>query len=154
LIDYYLYVHEDSRIPAVVKTNLDIVLKNISPLIPGDFCYGMNGGIWGNPVYGHPYELENPVKTTEREPWSLPEYPRIIAFVLKTTGEATVNGATYSEWYSRCINTGNNSPVSVLIWQWKNFGQFYGFGQDAPWMMAKSDTRRLPCPSNLGLSFP
>lgn len=138
LIDTYLYVQRDSRIPAMVKVNLDIILNNIRLQVPGDPDYGFNGGVWGNPLYCKPYTLEQPVANDTPAPYELPEYARIVAFVLKTNGDATVNGASYSTWYQRLINTGNISPVMVLIWQWKLFGQFYGWGLDAPWMMAQS----------------
>ncbi|KKP67425.1 MAG: hypothetical protein UR66_C0015G0010 [Candidatus Moranbacteria bacterium GW2011_GWE1_35_17] len=138
LIDYYLLIRADNRIPAMVKTNLDILLSQIRPMAPGDTYYGVNGGTWGNPIYGKPYSLKNPISNEDANPYELPEYARMVAFVLKTSGEATVNGATYSTWYERLIDTANNSPVGVLIWQWKLFGQFYGFGSDAPWMMAQN----------------
>ena len=138
LIDYYLNVYADSRIPAMVKKNLDVILQQIRPMVSGDKYFEMYGGKWGNPIYGKPYPLWNPVSDWDAEPYDLPEYARIIAFVLKTLGEDTVNGASYTTWYNRCINTANVSPIGVLIWSWKNFGQFYGWGMDAPWMMAQS----------------
>ena len=138
LINYYLYIQRDSRIPNMVKTNLDIILNNIRPMQPGDTYYKKSGGKWGAPIYGKPYNLENPVASGGATPYELPEYARIIAFVLKTLGDDTVNGALYSTWYERVIDTANISPVNVLSWQWKLFGQFYGWGQDAPWMMQQT----------------
>lgn len=145
LIDYYLNVEADSRIPAIVKTNLDIIINNQSLLDSNDWAYQADGDIWGDPIWGNPYELRNPVSTHAnpnsgkvKSPWELPEYARMVAFVLKTLGTDTVNGATYETWYSRFIDTANNSPVSVLSWQWKLFGQFYGFGADTPWMMSQA----------------
>ncbi|OFZ21831.1 MAG: hypothetical protein A2202_00185 [Bdellovibrionales bacterium RIFOXYA1_FULL_36_14] len=133
LIDYYLMVNADSRIPLMVKRNLDIVLKQIRPL-----STVINGGQWGNPVYGNSYVLKNPVDMIGKaNPYELPEYARMLAFVIRTIGDDTVNGASYSTWYNRLIDTANNSPIGVLIWQWKLFGQFYGFGADTPWMMSQ-----------------
>lgn len=144
LIDYYLLVEQDERIPAMVKTNLDILLQQIEPMDSDDSYYGMSGGIWGNPIYGKSYAFENPISTSGMTPYELPEYPRFIAFVLKTSGEDIINGASYATWYNRVVDTANNSPIGVLIWQWKLFGQFYGFGADAPWIMTQSS---LPTPT-------
>lgn len=137
LIDYYLNVDADSRIPAIIKTNIDIILTQMSLLVDGDWAYNNDGGIWGDTTYGNPYELRNPVSTEKKSPWELPEYARMIAFVLKTLGDDTVKGASYTTWYSRCIDTANNSPLQNLTWEWKLFGQFYGFGADTPWIMAQ-----------------
>lgn len=137
LIDYYLYVQSDERIPQMVKYNLDIVLYNMRKMVSGDRYYNANGGKWGDPIYGSPYFLENPVSGSDARPYELPEYARMLAFVLKTLGDDTVNGATYSDWYEKVIDTANVSPVSVLNWQWKIFGQFYGWNQDASWIMSK-----------------
>lgn len=134
MIDYYLYYHADSRIPAMVKETLDAIIMNFQVLESGDVSYGKDGGSWGSPTWGHPYNFDNPVQTAA-EPWSLPSYARFLAFVLKTSGEATVNGKTYSEWYDICINTGNISPINVLDWWWKHFGQALGWSQDTPWIM-------------------
>lgn len=147
MIDYYLNVYADSRIPGMVKTNLDIILKQIHPLVEGDHNYGVNGGNWGNPVWGNGYPLTNPIDAGIASPWNLPEFTRIVAFVLKTTGNATVNGADYATWYSRLIDTANNYDLAGA--QWKLFGQFYGFGADTPWMMAQtsllgSQSMRIP----------
>ena len=143
LIDYYLLVEADSRIPLLVKKNLDILLQQIRPMAEGDTYYNTGGGTWGDPLYGKPYSLRDPVDTGDATPYELPEYARFLAFAIKTVGNDTVNGASYSTWYNRVIDTANNTPMNVLIWQWKLFGQFYGFGADAPWLMAQSS---LPAP--------
>jgi len=135
LIDYYLYVQRDARIPGMVKTNLDIILNNIRLMQDGDTYFETSGGIWGDPIYGKPYNLEDPVSSDSASPYELPEYGRIIAFVLKTEGDFVVNGFLYSQWYDKLIDTANVSPINILTWQWKLFGQFYGWGQDSPWMM-------------------
>lgn len=140
LIDYYLYVKKDSRIPAVVKKILDITLTNVRPMVPGDTYYGRGEAQWGYAIYGNPYFLQNPPSTADAPPYELPEFARLCAFVLKTLGDATVNGAAYSTWYNRLIDTANFNPNigGIGDWQWKNFGQFYGWGQDAPWMMKQA----------------
>lgn len=137
LIDYCLYIKYDERIPKMIKSNLDIILKNIRKMAPGDRYYDVHGGKWGNPVYCSPYSLENPVSSSNSPPYELPEYVRMLAFVLKTLGEDTVNGAKYSEWYERLIDTSNITPINVLNWQWKLFGQFYGWNQDASWIKSQ-----------------
>ena len=134
LIDYYLLIKADPRIPPMVKINLDILLRQIRPMHKGDISYGHKDSRWGDVIYGKPYVLENPVSEEPATCYELPEYGRIIAFVLRTCGEDMVNGASYTIWYNRLIDTGNISP-HVLIWQWKLFGQFYGWGQDAAWIM-------------------
>ncbi len=134
LIDTYLYIYPDPRIPDMVKTNLDIILKNIRPKSPTDPYYKVSGGVWGNHQFVKPYSLEQPVANDYPIPFELPEYTRFIAFVLKTKGDDTVNGATYRQWYERLVSTSNVSPL-LLTWQWKYFGQFYSWGIDAPWMM-------------------
>lgn len=138
LINYYLYVEVDERIPNVVKQQLDMVLNNSRKQIETDRNYGQDGGYWGDPVYGNVYFQKNPVSLEdEARSWELPMYVRMLAFVLKTLGDDEVNGATYSEWYKRFIDTANVSPQNVLTWQWKIFGQFYGWNQDTPWMMTQ-----------------
>lgn len=138
LIDYYLYIYADSQIPAMVQAILDVILTNIRLMEEGDTYYGTSGGAWGNPTYGDPYVLENPVDTDySANPYDLPEYARLLAFVIKAVGDETVNGASYSTWYDRVIDTANISPTNILIWTWKNFGQFYAWGMDAPWIMAQ-----------------
>jgi hypothetical protein len=136
LIDYYLYVKKDDRIPIMVKSNLDAVLENISPLVEKDKYYKKGSGKWGIAKYKNPYALTNPI-SDNGAPYELPQYARMCAFVLKTLGNETINGATYAEWYERLIDTGNVNPSGILLWQWKIYGQFYGWSQDAPWMMAQ-----------------
>jgi len=148
MIDTYLYVYADSRIPAMVKKNLDVMLAGIRVKQPGDPYYAVNGGSWGNHTYTKNYALENPPQLDSLTfatgpggnatiPFELPEYARVIAFVQKTMGEDTVNGATYTQWYQRCIDIANVSPF-LLTWGWKYFGQFYSWGMDAPWMQSKT----------------
>lgn len=146
LIDYYLNVYADPRIPAMVKKNLDVLLMQMRPLVSGDPLYGFGDAYWGYVAYGKSYTLENPVSAAIGDvyPHENPEYPRFIAFVLKTLGSDTVNGATYETWYSRLVDAANTSPYSGLIWQWKLFGQFYGFGADTPWIMAQSSLPGSP----------
>jgi hypothetical protein len=112
----------------------------VRQLVPGDSAYGQGNATWGYPSYGNPYSMENPVVTAtgKARPYELPEFSRFVAFVLKTLGSDTINGATYETWYNRLIDTANTVPGTILAWQWKNFGQFYGFGADAPWIMAQS----------------
>lgn len=136
LIDYYLYVKKDDRIPIMVKSNLDAILKNITPLVETDTYYKQGSAKWGVAKYKNPYALTNPI-TDGGAPYELPQYARMCAFVLKTIGNETINGVKYSEWYERLIDTGNVNPSGILKWQWKIFGQFYGWSQDAPWIMAQ-----------------
>jgi hypothetical protein len=150
LIDYYLNVNADSRIPDMIKKNIDIYIKNVHPLVAGDHNYGDTNVTWGNPAWGNGYPLENPVDRAIASPWNLGEFTRMIAFVLKTVPDAGTmnipdadgNTATYATWYSRFINTGNN--WGLVNAQWKLFGQFYGFASDTPWIMAQSS---LPAPT-------
>lgn len=143
LIDYYLRINADARIPAMVAANVNIILDQISLIAPRSYYDQVNGGVWGNPMFYKPYSLANPVGTDQLAPYELPEFARMIAFVIKTIGDQTVNGKLYSEWYNICVDTANISPIGVLTWQWKIFGQFFGWGIDAPWMMAQST---LPAP--------
>ena len=76
LIDYYLYIQRDDRIPYIVKVNLDIILHNMKLMQQGDLHYGKNGGKWGNPLFGKPYMLENPV-ATDPAAWGLRQKNRI-----------------------------------------------------------------------------
>lgn len=150
LIDYYLNINADTRIPEMVKTNIDVYLKNIHPLVVGDRNYGDINATWGNPIWGNGYPLENPVDRAIASPWNLAEFPRMIAFILKTVPgaeamtlpDADGNTASYATWYSRLIDTSGN--YALVNSQWKLFGQFYGFGSDTPWIMAQSS---LPAPS-------
>ena len=146
LIDTYLYFYRDPRIPDIIQKQVDIILTNIRPKAPGDVYYKWTDPTWGTHSYVKPYSLENPVDTgasstcgggNDAMPFELPEYARLIAFVIKTKGDATVNGALYSTWYDRVINTANAAPL-LMNWLWKYYGQYYGWGQDAPWMMKQS----------------
>jgi hypothetical protein len=137
LIDIYLYVERDANIPPLVKSILDPLIENIDAIEAGDTGYGITNATWGTPAHVQPYLLENPINTN-RNPYALPEFARAIAFVYKTEGNATVNGADYLAWYSRCIYPGNVHP-NTLTMQWKHFGQFWGWCCDAPWIMAQAD---------------
>ncbi len=150
LIDYYLYVEADSRIPDLVKTWLDVFLSTTKILEDGDYGYDRGSETWGYPTWGSAYDLTNPIKGTKYySPWQLPIAARLIPFVLKTHGiDETVNGKRYSEWYEILINTANVNPDQVLTWQWRHFGQVYGWNQDAPWMMQKDSLTNYG-PSNI-----
>lgn len=140
LMDTYLYFYRDSRIPDMVKTQVDVVLKNIRTKQSGDVYYSVSGGVWGEHAYVKPYSLEQPVSFTQTIssiPFELPEFARMVAFVIKTKGDSIVNGFTYTQWYEKLIDTANAAPA-LMTWQWKYFGQFYGWGIDAPWMMKQS----------------
>jgi len=139
LIDYYLNIKSDSRIPLGVYELLRIVLVNVretSHPVDGDW-HQKSAGKWGEVDFLHPYNLRFPFDPEiPGNPWILPEYARMIAFVIKTLGDMEVEGKLLSEWYEICLNTANNSP-SHLNWEWKLFGQYYGISQDAPWIMAQ-----------------
>ena len=139
-------MYADPRIPAMVKKNLDVILMQIRPQVSGDPGYGLGDEYWGYIAYGNGYLLENPISAAIGKVYAyeLPEYPRFVAFVLKTLGSDTVNGAAYETWYSRLVDAANTSPYSGLIWQWKLFGQFYGFGADTPWIMAQDSLAGSP----------
>lgn len=154
LMDYYLNVDQDADIPNIVKAHIDTLLTNIQPLVAGDGGYATYTGVWGKaensytPTHGIPYPLRNPVDTGKANSWELPEYTRMIAFVLKTVpgaGELVINGKSYAEWYEICIDTANISPINNLTsYVWKTYGQMLGFNSDTPWIMAQSS---LPAPS-------
>jgi hypothetical protein len=152
LVDYYRNVYADSRIPAIIKSNIDAVLANVRLMESGDTYYGVGGTTWGYPLYGKPYAFTNPVTPKSMEPahpYELPEYARMIQFVLKTVsgaGSMTINGASYATWYTRLIDTANVNPVGILGngWQWKIFGQIYSWGLESPWLNAQSS---LPTPA-------
>lgn len=145
LIDYYLNVYADERIPRVIYNLIRIVLTNTRRTTPGDkFWHNRHCGAWGTVTHVHPYNMQLPVidTYTDGNPWILPEYSRLIAFVIKTYGDSIVNGKLLSEWYYICINTANNAPSGSphwghLTWDWKLFGQYYGMNQDAPWIMSQ-----------------
>ena len=121
----------------MVKKNLDAFLENVKLQAAGDDNYGRTNATWGDTLYGTMYALNNPViDKTQEDSDILVDFPRIIAFVLKTVGDETVNGATYSTWYSRIVSAGNNWSLAGA--QWKLFGQFYGWGQDAPWINSQT----------------
>jgi len=136
LIDQYLYVSADSRIPAMVEAHTNIVLQSFFEVPTEDY------GTWGVLTHKHPYNLNNPIPATG-SPWTIPEYARAIAFLIKTVGDKVVHGKPYSQWYEICVNTANNAPQH-LTWQTKLWGQYYGMNMDAPWIMAQSS---LPAPT-------
>ncbi|MDO9583001.1 MAG: hypothetical protein Q7J24_07805 [Desulfomicrobium sp.] len=140
LIDYYLNIHADERIPKAIYEMTRIVLMNVRAFEKNDRAYNSGSDLWGRVTHGHNYNLEFPIRTDDIYHYILPEYARLIAFVIKTMGDLEVNGKLLSEWYSVCVNSANNSHLSNvggLIWEWKLFGQYYGLSQDAPWMMAQ-----------------
>ena len=149
LIDSYLYFKQDSRIPDLVQKMVDVELSSIRVKQEGDVTYGLaDDSTWGAHTYVKNYQMKNPIDFTSYTyatgyngnatiPYELPEYARMIAFVIKTKGDAIINGFPYSQWYEKVINTGNVAP-NIMGWQWKYFGQFYSWGIDAPWMMDKT----------------
>ncbi|GAB6059673.1 hypothetical protein JCM31598_27900 [Desulfonatronum parangueonense] len=140
LIDYYLNIEADERIPGLVYEITRIVMENIHELPPGHTRYQSGNSTWGYVTHGQPYSMVNPPSSPGNH-WELPEFARLIAFTLKTHGDVELNGMRLSDAYKVVINTANNSPSSNkggLIWQWKHFGQYYGISQDAPWIMSQS----------------
>jgi hypothetical protein len=137
LIDYYLYVQRDSRIPALVQKNVDVVLANTRALVPGDYFYQRGAAPWNYPTHVYPYQQEIPVtSSTTNNAWTLPMHARSLAFLAKTVG-GSYGGTTYADWYTLSINPGNVHP-SDLGWSYKIFGETFGFDQEAPWMMAQT----------------
>ena len=137
LIDYYLNIYADPRIPPIVKKHTEVTIMQIRKMQKDDTAYGTYGK-WGRTTHTAPYDLRNPVRHDRANPWMLPVYARMVAFTLKTHGvDEVVNGKTYTEWYEIFINPANVSPRGNLQWQWRHFGQMYGWQQDAPWMMAQ-----------------
>ena len=161
MIDTYLYFKSDSRIPDLVQKMVDVELQSIRAKQASDVTCGgnisqtsdlvcaiANDSIWGGHTYVKNYSMKNPIDFTSYTyvtgpsgnatiPYELPEFARMLAFVIKTKGDSTINGFTYSQWYDKLINTGNAAP-NIMGWQWKYFGQFYSWGMDAPWMMKQS----------------
>jgi hypothetical protein len=89
LIDIYLNIERDSRIPAMVKSILDLVLQNIAAYEAGDEDYGVSDETWGEPEYGHNYYMKNPIGTTKSSKY-MPEYARAVAFVYRTRKATTL----------------------------------------------------------------
>jgi hypothetical protein len=138
LIDYYLYIRRDERIPNSIKKVIDIIIGNMRELRVGDKYHNSGWGEFGKTEYGCPYQLYNP-KSIDARPYTIPIHARALAFVLKTSGDQVVNGASYTKWFDRFINTGNVNFKGILNWQWKHFGQMYGWSLDTPWIMAQQN---------------
>lgn len=65
------------------------------------------------------------------DPWTLPMWAAAVKFCEKYFGNNTVNGATYSTWYTRLID-----PLQLvsLIFQWKQFGESWGTSMLGPYL--------------------
>jgi hypothetical protein len=148
LIDIYLYVKQDARIPPIVKSLVDATLQNIRAIEEGDQYYGNVNSTYGSPGHVISYLQENPVSTNSStiplyyaKPWTVPEYIRGVAFVYRTIGNDTINGADYPTWYARMLNTGNIIPTpltgATLLFTWKLWGQYFTWNQDAVWIMSQ-----------------
>jgi len=137
LMDYYLYVKRDSRIPIVIKNNLDVVLANVRPSTVADYYHNKGDAEFGYVSWVSPYNLEIPINTAPAPPWNLPMYARMTAFVIKTLGDSAVNGRLLSSWYEILIDTANANPKNVLGWSGKIYGEMYGLQSDTPWIMSQ-----------------
>lgn len=117
LIDLYTKVRADPRIPGMVKTNVDIVLKNCSMQT------------WG--TYAHPYSLpagSTPdTSGTTGDRYTFAEHAKSVAFCAKFYPSTVVNGATYEQWYVRMTRT-TATLFPGLQWEWKLMGQYWGWG--------------------------
>lgn len=129
--DYYHNVHGDTRIPALIKANFDIMLSQVKsiPVAFPNYAGGSRHGI--------PY-LMNDTVTPTTDPNDVDSvlfcmFQADAAFLSRFYPSDVVQGATYLEWYNRMIIPANVDILNNLAYnRWKNFGEALGWNYSAP----------------------
>lgn len=154
LIHYYLNIHADSRIPAMVKATVDAVLMNAIALSADAGGSGQADVGFGVASVGTTYVLNGtagrdlPIASYHADywkaaPYTLPEVVTGCAFLKNLYPVAVVNGHTYAEWYEIVVDP-NNTYQTFTTWNWKLFGQLYGRHQGAPSLFIDGLPASLP----------
>lgn len=150
MVDYYLMVYADSRLPPVIKEEVDRFIlcaksasgtayaqgSNATSFTYNSVTYSLDQPRWGVPYATQPDETSGSAYT-----WLTPMWAVMFAFVAKYYGGNAPDGTAYSTWYQRVINvatvyhTGGGS--GALGWTWKIWGEIVGANLVASWIMAQ-----------------
>lgn len=136
---YEREVYADSRIPALIKTNTDMMLANTKLLVASSRGYG-----YTDSGYGTTYFANNTTSGTGQADY-LGYMAGSLAYCAARYPNTTVNGATYETWYQRAAdykNVGYTAGTLKDDWDaywraWKVFGESFGFQMAAPYYVAQ-----------------
>ena len=141
LMAYEREVYADSRIPGMIKTNVNALLTHTRALVSGDTGFGTAS-------YGSPYWMVRSAPASQgyagtATPVYLCMDASAIAYCAARWPADVVNGATYATWYGRVIdpnNNANNAALQNYDWTkfdrgWKIFGEQFGNSQCGPYFM-------------------
>lgn len=144
-INHFLMLYErevlaDSRIPAMIKANTDVILANTSVLTAGGRGFGYTDSGYGTSYWANPTAA-----TTGGQSDYLGYSSGSLAYCAAKYPTAVVNGATYAQWYARAVDFKNVGATGATLgsdWiqyarAWKIFGEAFGFQQAGPYMMTQ-----------------
>jgi len=132
---YEREVYADSRIPALIKANTDVILANTKLLTVGARGYGYTDSGYGTTYWA------NPTTAGQGAADYLGYTAGSLAYCAARYPNTTVNGATYETWYTRAMdfkNVGYTAGTLKTNWDYwtdgmKILGEAYGFQQAAPY---------------------
>jgi len=132
---YEREVHADSRIPALIKANTDVIAANSKPLTVGARGYGYTDSQYGTTYWANPTTAGQPA--SDYLGYSMGSFAYCAARYPNTLS----NGATYETWYQRAVDFKNAGyTTSTLKSDWDQFvrgmkilGESSGFQQAGPY---------------------
>lgn len=138
---YERHVKADSRIPALIKANVDALLLNSRALISGDTGFGIAS-------YGSPYWMNRNGPASQgaggaATPVYLVMDAAAIAYCAARYPTDVIAGADYATWYNRALDPEQNKYVQAIQafdWNlfnngWKIYGEQFGNSQAGPYFM-------------------
>jgi hypothetical protein len=136
---YEREVYADSRIPALIKANTDVMLANAEPLTAASRGFG-----YTDSGYGVGYIAQPTAGAGTPDADYLGYMSGSIAYCAARYPNTVVNGATYETWYQRAVdfkNVGATSGTLGSDWSqyargWKIFGEAFGFQTAGPYHVA------------------
>lgn len=156
MIDYYLMVYADSRLPPVIKEETDrFVLcaksvsgtayaqgSNATTFTHNSVTYAMEQPRWGVSYATQPDEASGSAYT-----WLTPMWAPMFAFCAKYYGGNAPDGTAYATWYRRVVNVAtvyHTGGSGALGWSWKIWGEIIGANLLSSWIMAQPGAPQGP----------
>ena len=131
-------VYADPRIPTWIKTNTNVMLQNVEPLVAASRGYGVTDS-----GMGLAYSATNVAKQGQPECDYFGHFTASLAYCAAKWPTDVVAGETYRTWYDRAADYKNNGYLAtVQQYDWdrwdrahKVFGEMFGWHQCAPYFL-------------------